>query len=471
MSIFAFNASSLSPYIITGGIISLILPWSLVLLRPRSSRKEFIKGFSFLTISLLFISLLFGQLVRLPLPGQGGGLLASDVALILVIMAAFFSLFRQQPEKGHQLQFIGYKILLVLSPFLVWSLFSLIINSPDHLDLHSFLIASAYWVRLAANLLLLPALLIIFSRHNHLARFTQKAFYLLIFFLVLLGFAQLTLFPDLHFLANQGWDPHQNRLLSTWLDPNFFGGFLAMVLPVMVAPFLCSSPSQSSPTKNRNFYLSLLFTLLVFLALVLTQSRSAWLALFFSLLITSPILLSQATRRATRPRLFIYTDVAIFLLLIIIASGIIFWPRVSGLIYPDATVTLRLLSLKNAWPLAEENYLIGVGYNAYQFSAQQTGLISNHNIHSRAGSDNSTLNTLVTTGLLGLSLLLFFWAYLAHILVRLWLHKHFLAGAALFSVLVFCIQSQFINAFFYSHLLITSLTIIALGLSLPRYDH
>ena len=53
----------------------------------------------------------------------------------------------------------------------------------------------------------------------------------------LLGFFQLKFFPSFLELGLylEGWDPHIGRLLSTWFDPNFIGGYLAFILPVILA--------------------------------------------------------------------------------------------------------------------------------------------------------------------------------------------------------------------------------------------
>ena len=43
-------------------------------------------------IWLLFVSLVCGQLLRLPLPGQGGGLLISDGVVVVVLLVGFVEL-------------------------------------------------------------------------------------------------------------------------------------------------------------------------------------------------------------------------------------------------------------------------------------------------------------------------------------------------------------------------------------------
>ncbi|MBI4022219.1 MAG: hypothetical protein HY372_02585, partial [Candidatus Andersenbacteria bacterium] len=70
----ALTALSISLHLAAGGLSLLLFPWFIRL--PA------------LALSGLLASLLAGQLIRLPLPGQGGGLLFSDIAVVLVLLAA-----------------------------------------------------------------------------------------------------------------------------------------------------------------------------------------------------------------------------------------------------------------------------------------------------------------------------------------------------------------------------------------------
>src|SRR5690606_10701527 len=51
---------------------------------------------------------------------------------------------------------------------------------------------------------------------------------------VIAGFLQLYVLPDIGILTAFGWDPHVGRLLSTFLDPNYLGGFLAILLAILL---------------------------------------------------------------------------------------------------------------------------------------------------------------------------------------------------------------------------------------------
>ena len=95
--------------------------------------------------------------------------------------------------------------------------------------------------------------------------------------LSILGFVQLILFPDFSFMSQYGWDPHQGRLLSTWYDPNFLGGFLGLSGVVILSRVLVFL-KENKFWNNKNIILLsswIIGLVIVFGALMLTYSRSA----------------------------------------------------------------------------------------------------------------------------------------------------------------------------------------------------
>ena len=435
---FFSTSSSLSlsslPALLALGTALLALPWFIVI--PR------------LALGLLFLSLIIGQLFRLPLPGQGGGLLLSDIAVVLVLLAAIF------PRLGRG---VGW-FLLILTPFIFWSLFTLVIHLPS-LPLHQFAIGLSYWLRLSTHLLLVPALLILFQNHQTKA-FAIRGFMTTIIVLALLGFLQLLFIPNLDnlpgWLASRsfsvGWDPHQNRLVSTWLDPNFLGAFFVIALPFLIVRL--PSPRLTSA--------------IIFIALILTKSRGSLLALGLSLILLSPLIIYPYLLTFPRKKIpiILLTISLIFLLVTMVITAIP--SRLAGLFTIDPTVTLRAQSLVAAWPLVEINPITGVGYNLYQFAAQKNQLISDFTGHSRAGTDNSYLTLLITTGLPGLFLFLIPVSATIIILIKKRLkNSNIMALAGLVSLFSLLIHANFINSLLYSHLIITIIIIITLALCQP----
>ncbi len=485
MSYGALGSLSLPLTLAAGGLSLLFGPW--------------LFRFPRLAIAFLLLSLIIGQSLRAALPGQGGGLLVSDLAVIIVLLSAGLKLighclpFVALAKKGDLIGHWSLAIGILSTPFILWSLFTLVIHVPE-LGLHNTAIAFAYWARLTSHLLLLPALLILFQDAIVVVT-TRRLLLLATIVLVLLGFLQLWLIPDfshspkfvLRSFSAEGWDPHQSRLTSTWLDPNFFGAFLAIILPFVIASLasvlsrhvlvrsFSAAPAaasegrglfapacagdqaeKASQSAHRTYRAALTLSTLVItiiVALLLTQSRSAYIALTLSILLLSPLIIVRTLRRPSPPR--IIAAISSLLLALILISGAAL----------DATAKLRLTALKEAWQLVQQHAWLGVGYNAYQFAAAGSGLISNFTIHSRAGADNSLITLWATTGLIGVALFFAPWALVSQVLFRRWLsNNNPYTLAALVSFITLLIHSQFVNSLLYSHLLITLIVITALAL-------
>ncbi len=413
-----------------------------------------------IAIAFLGASLVFGQLIRFPLPGQGGGLLINDIAVVLILVAALFQLIRFRP-KDHKIQTTNYGLLvLLIAPFLVWSAYLLIIHVPA-LGWNEAAIAAAYWVRLATHLLLLPALLLLFQ-DTKIRRFAHQTLIVSTALIVGLGFLQLLLFTNLVDLPSTylqqigaGWDPHSGRLVSTWLDPNFVGGFM-----VLVAPYLAF--------KRR--YILLVLTSI---ALVLTQSRSSFLAAG-SLLMFSPLLILHGIAATSQKHIrAIRVAMAITLLLAVTTiAAINLGPRFTRVFASDPTVELRVTSLQAIWQaLAQKTFLIGEGYNAYQFAAAREGLITSFTTHSRAGSDMSLLTLWVTTGMLGVVLFLVPWVY-GIILSwhRAWQRHDSTQFIPIIAFLALFVHALFVNSLLYGHILITLCLLFALSMSARSHE-
>jgi len=417
----------ISLYLTAGALVSLVLPWVVRL--------------PVLSIALLHISLIAGQLLRVPLPGQGGGLLPSDFAAVCVLLAA---LARLRVLKKMETIWNIYTLCIVL--FALWSLFTLMLN-PLYLSLREIVPAWFYWIRLMVNLLLIPALVSLFLKNPARKLTASRLLLVSIFTMTTLGFIQLAVFPSLS--GDGGWDPHQNRLIATWLDPNFMGTFLSLGLLYVLA------------AHSKRNGLTLAGSAMILLALILTQSRSALIALIITLLLLAPAVLIRM-----RPAISLRTaTLALTLgLLVLMPPAYFLQERLLGLLTRDATVHLRAAALSSAWRLAADHAVFGVGYNAYQYAARQAGLISDFSIHSRAGADNSMLTIWVTAGLPGLVLFLTPWLLIIQASLKRWFKEgkaKVLAVAA--SIVFLLINSQFINSFLYSHILIFLALIISVS--------
>lgn len=392
---------------------------------------------------LLFwvVSLILGQLGRFLLANQGGGVLLSDIANVLVILCAVYISLRlvasPSPTKERATQNIKLSLLFI-APFLFWSLFVLLlhIGSRSGSDL---IISLFYWARLATTLALLPAFFALFSYQNN-RKLLKPLLLILVGVLVMLGYAQLLIYPSMQGSLN-GWDPHIFRMFGTWLDPNFFGVFLAMTLPYAIA---------FARLRGR-----VILGFAGVIAILLTQSRSTFVAMLFAGLVCGLMLLV-----GKKPSFAIKRSLSVGLIAILGAGLLIVMllgDRATNIFLHDPTISIRAEAYGVVWRnLVEPNIFLGIGYNAYQFAAKDVGIIGNFSIHSRAGSDSSLLTLIVTTGIIGLTL------FLVPICIAVAYHaRRFLVGKHLYSLCfvwatcILLIQSQFTNSLLYSHILMT----------------
>lgn len=412
-----------------GALVALLLPW---LLHAKSA------------LLFLSLSLIIGQALRLPLPGQGGGLLLSDGAVVAVVVSTFCVLIRQRSFKT----FLTTPQLLMTTPFLIWSVYGLLIQSAEA-PLSEIVISAAYWFRLVTLLLLLPALMWL-GRDVAMRIFISKSLFVSLVILVTLGYVQWWFLSDFSALARFGWDPHQGRLTSTWLDPNLFGGFLVLLGPWSLAY-----------AARRNWLVGSVWGVYLLGALLLTQSRSSLVALVAVLVLLSPFLLYLRLRRPPHPPLPLIVSSGVLIILIMVTTLWLQRERLSGILRPDATVSARAEALTETWHLFERTPFIGVGYNRYQFVVG--GEAAAFTIHSRAGSDNSFLTLGVTTGIVGLALFLLIWCMPLQRLVQKVLNSHnVVASAALVGLVAWFIHANFVNSLLYSHLLIAAAWLLAL---------
>ncbi len=245
-------------------------------------------------------------------------------------------------------------------------------------------------------------------------------------FIALCGFVQLKLLPDFETLdSSLGWDPHKNRLASTFFDPNFTGAYLVLVLTILFNRFF----SKTVTKKDA------LWFFIIFVALFLTFSRSAWLMLAAVVLIYG----------------LFKNKLLLVLALVVSFSAYYAVPRIqtrlSGITDPADSAKFRLISWQNTFSIIKDNPVIGVGFNTFRYVQKDYGFLDPDNflIHSGAGSDSSLLFILATTGVTG------FLFYCCGLLSSLGSSKNkIFTLAILISILG---GSQFINALFYPPIL------------------
>lgn len=351
------------------------------------------------SIPLLFVLLVLGELARITIPGLGLEVLALDMAVLGV--GGLWCLKRIATRQKVHLGPVGQLAIL----FLLVAAISLLFNSFSY-TLSENLQSLFYLIRLGGY-----ALIYVIARNEpfKLSRYIQ-ILTLAAAALSLIGFVQLFVVPDFTFMAVNGWDPHIGRLLSTWFDPNFLGGFLAFVLIVLLNLLFGATRKEKKP-----WLWVVISSLIILAALYLTYSRSAYLTLFVGLFLTgvlrSPRLLAGtvilglifglAVPRAQERIESLYQSTFAF--------------ATDSLDYTlDETARLRIESWQQALEIFGDNPILGVGYNTLRFYKYHNGMASSPEIHSASGADSSFLTILSTTGLLGLCLFaILFWQTLS----------------------------------------------------------
>lgn len=334
-----------------------------------------------------------GELLRFPL--LGFDFLPSDVFLMLLLV--FWSADKLKNDRRLRLgkvskMLILFLLVITINYFIGFFRF-------DFAEMKS---AFFYLARLGLYFLLMPIAFDLIQRHSNyyfqkriLALFTLSFVLLVIF-----GFLQLKYFPDFLELGLHldGWDPHIGRLLSTWFDPNFFGGYLAFFIPLLIALAL-----YFYHQKKRG--LAALMIIVVFMglmALYFTFSRSGYLAFMAAV----SVLAFLKTRKLLLAGLLIVV-LAFSISPRVQQRTLEAWDSGKALLGLDSqkpldpTAELRVWSWKFAWEMIGDYPWLGVVYNRYPFEINKRGhgLLSDH---ASGGSDSSLLTIWATTGIFGL---------------------------------------------------------------------
>lgn len=315
--------------------------------------------------------------------------------------------------------------------FFFLGLSSLLIHSTG-MSLDEVLPAAFYGIRWASFYFLS---IIVWNQNREEKTFTLWLLFSFTLLLCIAGFVQLNIMPDFTTMELLGWDPHQNRLLSTWFDPNFVGGFFAFMLPTILGL------AWEKP-ELRKWLLPM--SAVVLLALGLTLSRSAYLAMVAGLFVFG-LFRSMKLLLALSAILFLMT----FLISPVQNRVLSLFESLSAAIesdltLPDASARLRFASWEESWTLFLEEPLLGQGYNRYKYAALELGTLKDINIHSASGGDSSLLNILAMTGVVGFIPFFGLYLYLAR---DAWLKRKTGLGLGFFAGLCgLFIHSIFVNS-------------------------
>jgi len=362
---------------------------------------------------ILTLSIVAGQLIKIPL-GTTGGLTLLDIVI------SIFSILGLTQIKFNLIKPATFvKAALIFIAICIMSL----VFTPLHLNLSEYLIAFFYTVRFSLYILFGWLL-----QSGSLFQLRENIYKILIFsgvILAALGLLQFVFLPDLSFLTLAGWDPHYYRTVSTFLDPNFAGAYFVLTLLLLL------------PYSPR--WLRLLGVTLVYVALLTTFSRSGYLMFLISCLSYSLLKKSKS--------LFFKTIIAFVILLVgfQIYTQLISKPRH---IDREKSASFRLNTWQQGWAMFQKSPFLGVGYNAYRYGLKEYHLGDEQFIQSHGGSsnDSSLLFVLSTTGIIGFFSYLFF---LFSIIKSGW-KSNFIIVSGLIGLII---HSFFANSLFYPPIL------------------
>ncbi|MEN9407843.1 MAG: hypothetical protein RLZZ455_1059 [Candidatus Parcubacteria bacterium] len=339
-----------------------------------------------LFIILLVPAYVLGQVARVQF-GQGVAVTLLDITVILFVILSIIHLFARR-RLGEMRR---VRMLKPAAIFVGACILSLLINSV-RLSQFEFGVAGLYLLRFICYVST-----VVFIANFSLAQKKRivKMMGLSMIAAVGIGFMQYFYYPNLRNLYYLEWDDHLYRMFSVYLDPNFAGVLFACLFLLLSGYVLDEFKKQ----KRNTFFLSAL-SFLTLLAVFLTYSRSGFIALATG---TAVFLLLKGYRK-------------LLIGLLVLFGMMVFLTADTGVegLNPFRTVSTnaRLESMRIAVAIFQKNPVFGVGFNAYRYAQHEYGFRPDdkwQTSHADAGTDNSFLFVLATTGSIGFMCYLYFW--------------------------------------------------------------
>lgn len=390
-------------------------------------------------IIALSLSFLFGQFARLQFD-SGVSLTLLDCTVVSFSLLSFIRLILRR-RMGDLYASSLFKPFLL---FVAACAFSLLFNATTLSSLELG-VASLYLLRLIAYIS--TAFFIPFFSQQQKAMLV-RALVVSVAITVGIGFLQFFYYPSLRNLYYLEWDDHLYRLFSVYLDPNFAG-----VIFSCLSIYLLGSAVGAVAKDRRLGILFGVLTVLSVLAVFLTYSRTGMITLSVG---TVALLLMKGYRR------LLAICLVLFVLLLILTADF----KVEGL-NPLRTVSTRarLESIRIATAIFQQNPVVGVGFNAYRYAQHRYGFRPDdrwRTSHADAGTDNSLLFVLATTGSIGFVCYIYFWfSYLRTAFVLSRKGEGSLATVVFATGIAVLASSFFLNTLFYPFILVWIVSLYA----------
>lgn len=125
----------------------------------------------------------------------------------------------------------------------------------------------------------------------------------------------------------------------------------------------------------------------------------------------------------------------------------------------------RIPTALNSITIFKNNPVLGVGFNAYGFAAEKYGFlkVSNYPNHAAAGTDNSFLFILATTGVVGFLSYIFLWFKIFLSVKDGIRKKNIFSYVLLASSVALFFDSLFVNSLFYVFIMLWIWIIVGLS--------
>lgn len=324
------------------------------------------------------IAFIAGQVARIKI-SDGVAITLLDLSVLVTVATwVIFTLYKKNKVTG--------KLKLGIIAFVISCVISLTANSWNY-SIPQLGIASLYLCRFVAYTCMYFIVKYQSKKKKELILSTMFITGTVVLFL---GFLQYAFYPDLRGWYYLGWDEHLYRMFGTFLDPNYFGSFLVIF-------FLFSFQLKGEVLKRSNWKIILLL-LCIILGVLLTYSRSAVVMSIVGI-VTYFFLKKEYLK-------MLGVGVLFLLSVLLVANY-----RIEGLNpFRIASTTARIESANNAFQIIKDHPIFGVGFNTYRYAQNEYGFRDSSfwmTSHADAGTDNSILFILATTGILGLTTYVF----------------------------------------------------------------
>ncbi len=386
-----------------------------------------------LVTSILLI--VFGELIRIDF---GNDIFLKPLDLFVSLTAFSYLGYKIIKRERFPKSELTKSILIFIGVAIV----SLLINS-SYLTADQFLVAFLYWLRFTS---LLTVYFIILDLDMKSSKKIPIILYLSGFILFLGGVVQYIFYPNLRNLYYLGWDEHNYRLFSSFLDPNFAGVSLTLFFVFL---------SVMIKTSSKYKYLLIAVAVLTFVSIFLTYSRSALLMLV-TIIVTYLLLVNK--------KRWIFSFIIFATIGMVLISSTFTTENTN--LFRTTSSFARIDSYKKAIDTVIEYPVFGVGFNAYRYL--QVGGVSSvtkskYQDHAGSGVDSSLLFVAATTGIVGFVAYVYLWYKIIKNAFSIYYrYTSRLSLIVICSCIGLLVNSLFINSLFYPPVLLWLWVVVGL---------